>query len=186
MGRPKFYTQNKYEEAAQDAAGRMGRKSKGYTKDEILDLAGFDGDQRQHWPKLRKAFGRIGVTLCYVQGSGWSKGTVGDEGNVVEMWHRMVDRLAKAFRPDIIAAMQNSDSAEQAVSHLVNEGLDPLTFVTLCHHANERLPEAIEAELLATTAKMLPEMPEEMRARIEALGDGLRHVAGLLSPPPAH
>ena len=180
MGRQKKYTDDFYDEAARDATNRMGRKEKGYTKSEILEAAGFDGEQTQHWAKLRRAFTRCGIVLCYTDGKGWHKGMNGDDNSVIEMWHRQMKRLARAFRPDVVTIMQSSENAEIAVAHLAEKGLDPLTFLTACQHAGEPLPEAIEVSILEATAKMLPEMPVEMQQQIKALGSGFTRIAGLL------
>lgn len=185
MGRKLQYTLDYYEEVARDLANQMLRKDAGYSKAELLEKAGFvsaDGNiLLQHWPKLRKAFGRIGVVMCYTDGRGWHKGANGENGNMVEMAHKQVKRLVLAFRPEVIRIMQNSQDADTAVATLANAGYDPLTFVMNCRHAGEELPGDVEVQLVGATQRMLPEMPAAMQDRIGSLGAGMKRIAGLLT-----
>ena len=73
MGRNKLYTSEYYDEVALLLSNKMGRDS--YTKIELLTMVGFVSKEgevlTQHWPKLRRAMGRIGITMCYTEGRNW-------------------------------------------------------------------------------------------------------------------
>ena len=183
MGRAQTYTKEYYEQSAQDAANRMGRKDAGYSKEQVLEKAGLTNPEGeamlQHWPKLRKAFARIGVTLCYINGVGWKKGATGEDGNMVEMVHVQLRRLAKGFRGDVVAAMDKEP--DLAVASLISKGYHPAMMVTLyLFLKDQQLPAGTETNLFGSLVKMLPELPKEQQDTVREVGANIQRVAALL------
>jgi hypothetical protein len=178
MTREVLYTDEFYEDAIQAAWNKMGAK-RYYTKTQILLKAGFDEDQRHHWPKLRRAAGRLGLPICYC-GLGWYKAT---GALVLHEWDKRMERHAKSMRQNIIGHLQKSDGAQQAVAYLLEEEMDPFAAPVILRAYGAGLPRDVVAELAAATRLMLPEMNRETREKITATSEEIAAIAGLLMAP---
>lgn len=177
MTRSRVYTDEYYEDAIQAAWDRIAT-AEYYTKAQILERAGFEADQRQHWARLRRAAGRLGLPLVYTE-EGWTRG-VG--GQVVHEWDKRMRRNAKSMRQNIIGHLQKADGAQQAVKYLLEQDFDPLAAPVVLRAYGAGLPRDVTRELAAATMAMLPGLAEDVRDTIQETARDVQVIAGLLGP----
>jgi len=180
MGRNKKYTDEFYADAAQDLWNRMA-KGGHYSKAQLLIKAGFEAEHKQHWAKLRRAAGRLGLAIEYGE-RGWHRG---NGSAIVAEWDDRMKRQAKSMRSNIVGHLQKADGAQQAVAYLLEKEMDPFAAPVILRAYGAGLPEDVVRELASATRAMLPEMDRETRDKLMGTADQIAAIAGLLAAPEA-
>lgn len=181
MPRPKRFDDDYYNDAAVMAANAM--RGKGYSKEAMLVLAGFESDQKQHWSKLRRGFACIGVHLCWTHGVGWHQGAAGQDGNMTELCDKLTRNTARGMRTEIVAAIQSGESADATVASLMQQGKNPILLASVLRHIGMALPVPCEAQLNASVLRLLPDAPAAVRQQITSAIEGITEQARLLGSP---
>lgn len=176
MTRTRVFTDAFYEEAVQVAWDAM-RQDAAYDKAQILQMAGFEPDQTQHWAKLRRASGRLGLAIQYTS-AGWRRGS---GAGIVHEWDEPMMRHARSMRQNIIGHLQKSDGAQQAVAYLLEQNMDPLAAPVILRAYGAGLPEDVVRELASATQEMLPQLSREDQDKLRDTSGQIRLIAGLLA-----
>lgn len=173
-----------YNECAQRVLDHLGEGD--YTKEQILRSVDLPINQFT-WRGIRSAFAEEGILCHYLGGGLWVLrfDHPGESAGAVEMWSRQMATWCKNMRQEFVALIQaTSDDAELYVARLVDQGIDPMAIYIISEALNGALPKEVEDEMRDAYASILPDMPREMRERIESrLGRIEQFTQALLSPP---
>lgn len=173
-----------YHDLANECLSRLGEGK--FTKAEILCAVDLPINQFT-WAGLRGAFSEAGILCHYDKDGMWLLrfGRPRESAGAMEFWSRQVQRWCKNMRREFIGLIQaTQDDAEAYIARLVDADVDPMTIYMIIEALDGALPPAVEHSMRDAYAAVLPDIPREMRERIEARLDRVgRFTAALLAPP---
>lgn len=157
-----------YEELAKTAFDTLGDGE--WTKTQILDAADLPANQ-YNWCNIRREFAYDGVLCHYIGGGVWSLKwrRPQESAGAVEMWTKQILMWTKNMRKEFVGLIQQTgDDAETYFARLIDQGHDPMTIYIIAEALDGALPRSVQDTMWDAYQNLLPDMPREMRDRVQA------------------